>query len=142
MKNYPCQNDSPAQFSILLIPVSFNFFLFLNTLFLLLYLANLMMIGLGCLPFLSLPIRSISISVSFSCKSSFKVSVTTVFVSSFSLSSTPSTKIQFLHKYCSCLSMTLFKSSILLSFFFVFSSSPLIFFSFSPIRQTFHCKIL
>ena len=60
-----------VRLSVMLIPVSFNFFLFLNTLFLMLYLANLMMIGLDCLPFLSLPIRwlrSISISVSFFAK--------------------------------------------------------------------------
>ena len=51
------------------------------------YLTNLM-IDLDCSPFLSFPIRwlrSISTSVSFSCKSSFKVSVTTTSVPSFSL---------------------------------------------------------
>ena len=84
---------------VMLTPVSFNFFLFLNTPFLILYLADLMMAGFDCLPFLSLSIQllqSISISVRFSCKSSSKVSVTTVLVSSFSLSFTPCNKTQFL----------------------------------------------
>ena len=104
-----------VRLSVMLTPVSFNFSLFLNTLFLILYLANLMMIGLDSFPFLSLPIRwlqSISISVRFSCKSSFKVPGTTVLVSSFSLSFTPCNKIQFLRECCSYLSMTVFKSSI------------------------------
>ena len=60
----------------------------------------------------------ISTSLSFSCKSSFKVSVTTTLVSSFSLSFASCIKIQFLREYCLFLSMTLFKSSI----FFIYLS--------------------
>ena len=76
--------------------VPFCLFVSLNTLFLMLYLANLMMIDLDCLTFLSLSIQrlqSISKSVSFSCKSSLRVSVTAVSVSSFLLSFTPCNKI-------------------------------------------------
>ena len=74
------------------------FKLFLGFEYSVLYLANLIMISLNCLPFLSFPVQwlwSISTSVSFSCKSAFKVSVTTTLVSSFSLSFTLSTKMQF-----------------------------------------------
>lgn len=42
-----------VRLSVMLISVPFNFFLFLKTLFLMLYLANVMMIDLDCLPFLS-----------------------------------------------------------------------------------------
>ena len=113
---------------VMLISVSFNFFLFLNTLLLMLYIANLTMIGLDCLPFLSFSIHwlqsiwtslctqwlwSISTSVSFSCKSSFKVSITTMLVFSFSLYFTPCTKMQFLLEYCSWLPITHYKSLLL-----------------------------
>ena len=60
--------------------------------------------GLDCLPFLSLHIqwlRSISISVSFSRKSSFKVSVTKVSISSFHFPSHHAAKYSF------CMSITL-----------------------------------
>ena len=63
---------------VILTAVSLNFVLLLNTLFLMLYLTNLMIIGLDWLPFLIFLIQllwSISKSVSFSCKRSFKVYV-------------------------------------------------------------------
>ena len=103
-----------VRLSVMLTPVSFNFFLFLNILFLTLYLANMMLIGLDCLCFEVFLSNDFDLYqyLSFSCKRSFKVSVKTVSVSSFSLSFTSCNKIQFLGKYCSCLSMTLFKSSI------------------------------
>ena len=64
--------------SVMLIISVSKLFLFIKTVFLMLYLANLMMIDLDWLQFLSFPIRwlqSISASESFYCKSSFKVSV-------------------------------------------------------------------
>ena len=72
--------------SVMLIPVSFNFFLFLNTLFLMFRWQNLMMIGLDCLPFLSLLVRwlrSIWTSVSFSYKSSFRHNNIGIFILTF-----------------------------------------------------------
>ena len=69
-----------------------NTSVFQSTLCLMLYLANLIMIGLDCSPFSSFPIQllgSKSTSLSFSCKSSFKISVTTTSVSSFSFSHVP-----------------------------------------------------
>ena len=72
--------------SVILIPVSFNFFSFLNTLFLMFRWQNLMMIGLDCLPFLSLLVRwlrSIWTSVRFSYKSSFRHNNIGIFILTF-----------------------------------------------------------
>ena len=141
-----------VMFLVMLTTVSFNFFLFLNTLLPMLYLANLMMIGLDYLPFLRFPIRwlwSILIPVSFSCKSSFKVFVTTVSVSSFShFPSHHATKYSFYasiglacewlylnHQFFIHLSWLFFQFSWFSWF------SPLSFCYLSPIRQIFHCKI-
>ena len=126
-----------VRLSVMLTPVSFNFFLFLNYLFLMVYLASLMMIGLDCFPFSILPTRWLR-SVSFSWKSSFKISVTTVSGSSFSLSFTPYHKIQILREYCSFLLITLYKSSF-------FYPSFLPFFPFhwcSPLSSSYLTLIL
>ena len=138
-----------VRLSVILMPVSFNFFLFLTTVSNVIFdkldddrpwLFALFKFPIRCL-------RSISTSVSFSCKSSFKVSVRTISVSSYWLSFTPCTKMKFLQKHCSCLSMTLFfihhkinhqffypsflSIFFCLSIFFIdFSSSLLVFFSF------------
>ena len=122
-----------VRLSVMPITVSFNFFLFLNT------ISNVISGKLDDdRPWLlalfksTYPMTSIYINiyVSFSCKGSFKVSVSTTLVSSFLFAFTLCTKIQFLRECRSCLSITLFKSLIFLSIFLVFSSSSLIFTSF------------